>query len=127
MPFENRRIIFRWMARPLAGFFLAVGWFFSCPAAWATISNLQIVSVNPAAPVPGAPLTFVGSYCASYNTEPDDFFLAVESASTSIISCPSVNQQFLVDVNGVNRDENDPCGGNASCNQAGFPVTNVNT
>ena len=95
--------------------------------ALATISGLNIISVNPAAPVPGAPLTVIGSYCASYNTEPDDILLATESASTTIHSCTSRSQQILVDVNGIGRDENDPCGGNPSCTQAGYQIVNINT
>ena len=127
MPLETAKIIF--LRKKIRLIF--AGLVFFCAAAFspadATISGLTIISVNPAAPVPGAPLTVIGSYCASYNTEPDDFFLATESASTSIISCPSVTQQFLVDVNGIGRDENDPCGGNPSCTQAGYQIINTNT
>ncbi len=131
MPLATFQLIFRWVTRfgvnvPAIVVFFFVGLPIISPVG-ATITGLTIVSVNPAAPVPGAALTVIGSYCASYNGEPDDLFLATESASASIISCPSVTQQFLVDVNGIGRDENDPCGGNPSCTQAGYPVTNINT
>lgn len=92
--------------------------------AGATVSNLTM-TVNPAAVVNGETITVTANYCSSAVGETDYFMLALESSGTSVITCPSLYQQFLVDVNGVGVDETAPCPVTAYC-QSGYPVTNNN-
>ena len=60
------------------------------------------------------------TYCSPFNND-SEWEVALSNAGTTILGCPTKGQEFLVDKNGVNVDETDPCNGASGCNM-GWPM-----
>src|SRR5581483_5238398 len=104
-------------------FFLVMGSFFLISSqAFSQIDvNISGYGISPTNPLPGQNFSLSVTYCNNQNS-PSEWEVALSNAGTTVLGCPTKDQQFLVDKNGVNVNETDPCAGAGGCN-IGWPMS----
>ncbi len=88
--------------------------FLARPASAQVDVNIISYGISPTNPGPGQAFQLSVTYCNNQNS-PSLWEVALSSAATTVLACPVKNQVFLVDRNGVNVDESDPCNGSPGC------------
>ncbi len=87
----------------------------TCNTNTSNVSNLCI-TVSPVNPPPGSSITVTATYCSTVNGgDGTEFIVELNSNATTIQACPTSGQIFLVDLNGQNEDDSNPCGASEGC------------
>src|SRR5579883_3519530 len=87
----------------------------ACVTNTSNVPNLCI-SVSPANPPPGSSITVTVNYCSQVTgAGGTEFIVALNSNAATIQACPTSGQIFLVDMNGVNVNDTNPCGASSGC------------
>ncbi|HJT24591.1 MAG TPA: hypothetical protein VJ873_08435, partial [bacterium] len=87
----------------------------ACVTNTSNVPNL-CMSVSPANPSPGSSITVTANYCSQVTgAGGTEFIVALNSNASTIQACPTSGQIFLVDVNGTNLNDTNPCGSSSGC------------
>ena len=103
------------------GFLLA----FFAVAPIALAQTIQSYSISPTNPLPGQAFTLTVNYCnTSYGTSLWEVLL---NTAPTLTACSLAGQEYLVDVNGTDLDEKDPCPTGCTGEGAGLVTTPADT
>ena len=87
----------------------------TCNTNTTNVPNLCI-TVSPTSPIPGSAVTVTVNYCSTVTGgNGTELVAALNSNATTLQACSTSGQYFLVDKNGVNVDDVNPCGATPGC------------
>ncbi len=108
---------FKWLQVSSVFIFLNVLPVFSqtCNTNTTNVPNLCI-TVSPTNPIPGSAVTVTVNYCSTVTGgNGTELVAALNSNATTLQACSTSGQYFLVDKNGANVDDVNPCGATPGC------------